>query len=285
MSLQRSERRLNLERGSADCESRCDGRKLAYFFRLIRLASWWDKLFLVGGAAAFLMLVSPTGRDWALWGAFVALTGLLLIHAYIFNDICDTPYDAAVGRDTADISERDRRIVLGFSGALGALILVVFFPIFAALLLGASYFLMSLLYSAPPCRLKDRGILGVIIAGFAQRPLLFLIFSLTLGLHTVPVLLLIVWLFSGGLVAMLGHQVGDYRDDQINGISTFAARWGRSISLVLCGLFGLLFLVSCLLPLWYLKAHCALILFLGMGGLSVIVGWQCMRGYLLLRAR
>lgn len=260
-------------------------RRAAYFFRLFRVRSWWDKFLLVAGAATLLTLVSVRSVNPILLGAFAVLSGLLLIHAYVLNDLCDAAYDALVGRDTAELSDRDRRIVVLVSAAVATLVLIVCFPAFWPLMFGAAYLLMSLFYSARPVRLKGRGLAGVIVAAFAQRPLLLLIFSSFHQQWDFPVLLLVIWLFSGGLIAMFGHQVRDRFDDRKTGVRTFAMRRGRQISLALCGIFALCFIASCLLPFCFLSSRTGLILGHGMILLSVIIGLQCLKGIRSIRIK
>jgi len=206
---------------------------LRHALRLVRLRGWWDKLLLAGGAA--FLILPPAGTDAARapFPAFLAVALLFLIYGYVYNDICDAEQD---GRASSAALERRRRLVAFASALGGAVVLVLAFRRPAARLVGAAYLLLATAYSARPVRLKERGILGVLAGAVAQRPLVFLIYVGAVGAWDGRSALLAAWLFLGGVLGMLGHQVKDYENDLRAGVRTFTATHGRRTSLALCWL-------------------------------------------------
>ena len=208
---------------------------VVYILRLARLRGWWDKLVLVGGAALIVLAFLPGREAFAVrCVAFIVLSVFLLTYAYCFNDICDADYARRSGQVPPTSLSRDQKLVAVSSIAAAVVLLAVFFPQPLACLMCVLFLVLATAYSARPVRLKERGMAGVLTGAFAQRPLILLIFVASVGAWDRLTLLLAAWLFWGGLLGMLGHQVKDRQRDLESAVRTFGAVHGKALSLALC---------------------------------------------------
>lgn len=90
-----------------------------------------------------------------------------------------------------------------------------------------SIFLITF-YSVPPIRFKERGILGIIIGSIMQRSLPFLVLVLTYAeLYLHLILFIFIILLVHAMLAMIAHQVLEYKSD----IKTKTKTWVISIGL------------------------------------------------------
>jgi 4-hydroxybenzoate polyprenyltransferase len=109
--------------------------------------------------------------------------------------------------------------------------------------------LIGIEYSLPPLRFKGRGIWGVIIGSVTQKPAIFVIFVAIISEWNWLGAVLTVWLFCGGLLGMLGHQILDYHNDLTSGVRTFVVRHGPRLALMLSIVCALLIIMTIMAPL------------------------------------
>jgi 4-hydroxybenzoate polyprenyltransferase len=196
-------------------------------------------------------------------------------YGHIINDIFDIQQDAAAGKKNAMARlSRFRRVglCLFFIASGFAPLVLLDFGRTATILLVVNY-LLPTVYSMPPIRLKERGVLGVIAdaAGAHVVPTLFVALSvahvkpadsmvetslLSVGnLDFMIVASATIWGLFAGLRNIIVHQIADRRDDIQAGVSTFVGQKQRKAvrKFVLTFLYpweiiGLTLFVSCLLP-------------------------------------
>jgi len=212
-------------------------RCLRYVVRLVRVRDWWDKILYVAGAAFLLWNGSGrVGVDAHAFALYVAGVLCLLIGGYTINDVADFPQDTRVPReDIGPTPRRHHSLVVALAGLVVGMTLLLAAtrePLPRAI--AVVNLLIGVEYSLPPMRFKERGVWGVIVGAWTQKPGLFLVSAAMLGVWNWLCVLLTVWLFCGGALAMLGHQILDHRNDLAAGVRTFVTRRGPKLALRLC---------------------------------------------------
>ncbi|MEG4353287.1 tetratricopeptide repeat protein [Microcoleus sp. LAD1_D3] len=208
------------------------------FFKVIRASEWWlykiAPLLAVAYAEIFLIHLPP------LQSIITVLTFLLSIssvaaYGYIVNDTFDIEVDRKAGKSNtmAQFLPWQRFLFCLLFVATGfAVPILMKFGTLAIILLAINY-LLPTLYSAPPLRLKERGIWGILsdAAGAHLVPTLFVAATfLHLSTTAQPNALTFsviaaAWAFFAGMRGILLHQLWD-RDNDINSsISTFVTQF------------------------------------------------------------
>ena len=211
---------------------------LSSFFKIIRASEWWlykiAPLLAIAYAEILLIHLPP------LQSVTTVLTFLLSIssvaaYGYIVNDLFDIEVDRKAGKSNAMaqfLPWRRFLFCLVFVATGFAVPILMKFGTLAIILLAINY-LLPTLYSAPPLRLKERGIWGILsdAAGAHLIPTLF-VAATFLNLSAAPQpnaltfsIIAAAWAFFAGVRGILLHQLWD-RDNDINsGISTFVTQF------------------------------------------------------------
>lgn len=160
--------------------------------------------------------------------ALLITVGVYFSNCFFINDYFDMPYDIAAGK---------KRLVQNLTKAYSVGIIILMFVIgfgvtmfiidntYYQLLYAVSYF-FGIFYSAPPLRLKDKWIFGIITDMFIERTfpmLLILVFYNYLEWDALLILLALSILQIG---LILLHQIKDYDADMKTGIKTFVIAIG-----------------------------------------------------------
>jgi len=208
-------------------------KRFLSFFNLLRGNDWWFYKIppLLAIAYAEIILL-----DLPFTQAIVTVLALVFIsifaagYGYVINDIFDGDVDQQVGKHNsmAQFSPWQRTLLCFALAGLGfSLPVLMQLGTLAIVLLGIDY-LLPTLYSAPPFRLKEKGILGVIsdAAGAHAIPTLFIAttFSHLVAIPSIQATALAitatVWAFFAGVRGILLHQLWDYNDDLKSGVKT-----------------------------------------------------------------
>ena len=211
----------------------------------------------------------------------IAVAGLLIV-GYTINDVADFSQDRPAERDIAKAGPSRKQSLITSIGALAISVLLLFSVTREALPLAilAGTVLIGVEYSLPPLRFKERGLWGVLIGAATQRPALFLIFAAMLSDWTWLAAILSIWLFCGGILAMLGHQIEDYHHDRAVGAPTFVALHGIRISIRLCVLCGVIIGAAVLSPFVFIPGSRA---FFCVGILTSLSSVYALKGFRALR--
>ena len=222
---------------------------LRYSIRLVRIQEWWDKLLHLAGSAFLLWFSTGSiGVDMAGFIAYVAAVICLLMGGYTINDAADLPQDTAAGRE--NMPQRKHSVTVSIVTLAAGLILI--YAITNAVLprvIAAVTILIGIEYSLPPIRFKKRGIWGVIVGSVTQKPAIFMIFVAIINAWNWLSAVLMIWLFCGGMLGMVGHQILDYHNDLASGMRTFVVRHGPRLALMLSIVCALLIIMTIMAPL------------------------------------
>jgi hypothetical protein len=203
--------------------------------RIARAVEWWEfklsPILATAYATAFLLKVRVT----SLWPQLLLLLVALAAcatYVSLINDLTDLKEDLASGKANR-LAGKSRTFV---AAAFACCILP---GVAAALFWRGEPLLLSLysaswvaftLYSLPPFRLKGRGALGLLAdaSGAHLFPSLLaaaLVYRAQAGAAGALWFAAVgVWALSYGVRGILWHQLGDLRNDEKVGLSTFARR-------------------------------------------------------------
>src|SRR5947207_5470265 len=260
-----------------------------YTYRLsilgpFRLDSWWEHklspiLATIYATAALSRIPFPS-----LWPVVaLALPALIVCASYVsvLNDLADAQDDQASGKPGRWPGEARIYPALLLAGcmAAGGAFLIVWRK---DMLLFYTYLLSWLaftLYSAPPFRLKVRGIWGVLAdaSGAHFFPALFAVILVYHWNRTEAAaqwtILIALWSFAAGVRGILWHQLEDAVNDRKIGLRTFACLHGTKAAERL-GLFTFLLESAAFLLMLWLTRNALAALFLVLYGLFAVARWR-----------
>ena len=215
--------------------------KFQFLVAALRIKEWWNyKIQLLLAGAYWGISMNKIYFKLAFADLFLLVVWLFGVFSlgYFINNIYDSRQDIVAGKNnlTTVISPKSKIIITIF------LMILVFGPWFfihsnyILLTLVIIHFILAILYSMPPIRFKEKGILGIIDCALIEisLPLLIIIFSFSALSNFVDissiVILIAVWSFFFGARNILFHQIDDYKNDTISGVKTFVVRHGLNFS-------------------------------------------------------
>lgn len=233
-------------------------RAVRFARRLVRGGEWWAHM--VGPILTFAYLQVgwrsvPPGTGVPSIVALVVSASAVAAYGFAVNDASDVEADRRAGKPNAmaRLPRAGRVVVVGALALVGAVPwTMVALPRDAAVVLAAIY-LVPLLYSPRPVRLKERDLLGP-FADAANAFVLPALFTVALfageggpiGPAPLMTAAIVAWSAGYGLRAILVHQIGDLPNDERSGTVTLVRRIGadratRAVSRVVfpVELFGL----------------------------------------------
>lgn len=208
--------------------------------RGLRTNQWWGHMLGPIVAMAYLQLgwrqVAPGAgilRVLALLASAIALAG----YGYVVNDTCDIEPDRRAGKPNAMAklpAVARPAVIVGFA-ILGLLPWLWLHLDVAARIALAGIYLVPILYSAPPIRLKERHLLGPVADAsnaFVLPALFTVALFAPLGEATGPPPLMVVgavlWAAGFGLRAIVKHQIDDIHNDRASGTKTLVLHIGEA---------------------------------------------------------
>lgn len=191
--------------------------------KLSRPWDWWrTKLIFHLFAALFLqpnftiMELIALLCTMAAWAAF----------GYGLNEVCDQSTDLACYKlnRARGLSNRKIALFLVTTAIVSVLPILVWADNFLALFFVVSGIVLSICYSAPPMRIKERNIWGVITAACAQwmMPVLAIASAVSDNLNILEGALLGLVALMVGVRWMCIHQYQDLENDLLAGVHTLA---------------------------------------------------------------
>ena len=204
------------------------------FLQFTRYYEWWD--YKLGIFLATGLLVLPAAVPESIPGALGHL-GLLLaaivvgaVFVSLINDYFDLEDDWKSGKYNRqqDWPRWKSWLLIALSLAGGAFFMILFWPSRLTALAYLPPWIAFGMYSIPPVRLKERGVLGSMAdaSGAHLFPTLFILVGMHehLGMSPGPALLaaFTLWSFAFGFRSIACHQFSDLEHDRQGEINTFA---------------------------------------------------------------
>lgn len=144
---------------------------------------------------------------------------------YFLNDISDEASDKLAGKNNISqkFSSFQKAIIIIVLVSVGSFPISIFYPSTIPFVLSEVFFLI--VYSLPPIRLKEKGLLGIIVDSLYAYLIPSLILLLVLEHHfSIDFFYWFVFpsfSFFLGIRNILNHQIEDYDNDLISGVKTF----------------------------------------------------------------
>jgi 4-hydroxybenzoate polyprenyltransferase len=190
---------------------------------IIRYNSIWQNL-----AALFYIALAGAEYNLVFIGyvfLFLLFSTVMTAFGYLVNDLSDKELDKQQGKPNAfqniSVKTAAMYILLTLGVGLAAAIPFLTRPWFAALWL--IWILLAIFYSLPPMRLKERGLIGLIVTIAAQQTLPVAILFATFGeLFSWGALIFILFATIRGGSSDVSHQMRDLASDAKVGAKTFA---------------------------------------------------------------
>ena len=202
---------------------------------IVRASEWWEfKLVPILSAfyATGVLLCVPLASMWTT--AVVILLAIVPDAAYVsvLNDLTDRDEDLAAGKKNRTIGKSRASIALLILATTGFGVFFSFLWREDALLVSCylAAWLAFSLYSLPPFRFKNRGILGVLCdaSGAHLFPTVVAAILTFRAAHRAVdfrwLSAVAAWAFAYGLRGILWHQLSDLENDRSAGVRTFAQR-------------------------------------------------------------
>jgi 4-hydroxybenzoate polyprenyltransferase len=201
---------------------------------LVRFGNWWTHKIPPLLLVVYIELV----RRHASLGASVAVICVLLFcvscvaaYGHVVNDWCDIADDQRAGKPNAmrDVGVGQRAALCVGLVAAGFFVLAPFSNAWPARIALAVNYVWPTLYSIPRVRLKERGFLGVLsdAAGSHITPTLFAFADASMFVpgpgNAVVLTAVLLWATALGIKGILYHMIADRANDEMAGVSTFAA--------------------------------------------------------------
>lgn len=165
--------------------------------------------------------------------------GVGAIYVSVINDLTDIETDELAGKNNrfADKSLLFKSSILSICLVLGLILNFFWFRFnFYVGLFYLAAWISYTLYSVPPFRFKNRGLLGILCdaTGAHFFPFLFVTAATFAWIgkdFDIKWLILIgIWSFSSGIRGILWHQLQDFFIDRKSGVNTFVTKYSRSIA-------------------------------------------------------
>lgn len=211
--------------------------RLAALPALVRGSNWWyskiPPLLAVAYAEIALQRLAP-GIAIGRVAALLVSACCVAAYGHVLNDICDIEADRRAGKPNAMARlTPGQRAALCLGLAAAGLAPWLFTGLDrASILLLACLYALPAIYNAPPVRLKERGVWGV-LADAGQAHAVPTLFTVTLFSHLSPApsrytaafgALAVVWAACRGLRDILRHQLWDRENDVRSEVTTYAVR-------------------------------------------------------------
>ncbi len=203
---------------------------LARIVRVSRVRDWSVQIpiLLIVMATYVCGAGAASSAYWRDAGWVLLMQTLFLAGAYLLNDVFDREADREKNQGLVrSLREtRSAAIIAALLYAIGLSLSLELEPLKRPV--GWALVAVSIAYSVPGVRFKERGILGLLVPACLQRLAPF-VFALEWPPRAWPLALaLCAWLFFLGFEFILDHQIEDELPDRRAGVNTWTTRVGRA---------------------------------------------------------
>jgi 4-hydroxybenzoate polyprenyltransferase len=211
--------------------------------KIIRATEWWEYKFPPILVIPYFIILSTTNLklSTAIYSILFIISALVVgaIYVSILNDITDIEEDNTAGKKNN--MARHSRVKQFFFLSIPICLALFFCWFLQKNSFALTFYLLSYvsftLYSAPPFRLKKRGILGLFAdaSGSQMLPTLFAVSFISYHSHhllsTIEILAIATWSLFFGLRGILWHQFHDLENDVRSGLFTIVQQMGRRLTI------------------------------------------------------
>lgn len=263
------------------------GKAFSNLVTFFRPSEWVDKIQLNMGAA-FLILIDLSYNNFQITPGIFNIISIFLVYqfflacfGYAINAYADREFDSMVGKykGTSYFSNPQLLTILIFL-SIGSLGIPLLFDNLIVKILGIVAFIFSAGYSLKPIRLKNKGFFGIVGVTLPQRTFMILFFGLLVNANLEFVGILMGWSLFVGIIMEIGHQMLDYKNDELSRAHTWIVQTEISKVKSYSFVSMFFFLLFSLMPIFYLAPEIGFAVFLIMLVLSghsifyFVEGWK-----------
>ncbi|HEX59410.1 MAG TPA: hypothetical protein ENF26_04600 [Methanomicrobia archaeon] len=183
-------------------------------------------------AALYFLLIA--GGDPLRTTLLLTSLGFYFMYGFLINDFFDMPLDVAAGKRRA-VHELSRAAFVSLIAAVivtsGLHLWYLREPLYVAVYTAA--YALATLYSAPPARLKERGVAGVVVNGLIEKALPVLAVVAFFHSFGFDAFVLLTAAFLMGVADIVAHQIYDYESDAKTGCGSLVTRIGKERAIAL----------------------------------------------------
>ena len=257
-----------------------------FFTKKLRLSNPWRyKVPLILAFCYFLLLIGNVESRLATFSFVAAITTIVgfMGFGYLTNDLSDRKKDALAGKSNsaASLSILEVILLVILFVAL-AIVPWLFLPIDrVSVIFILAEFGLFVVYAFPPFRLKERGILGVVVdalyahvvPGFLASWTFFLLGERVYSSFIVFAISLCSWELFSGIRNIVSHQLKDVDNDRASGTRTFVTIYGKEkVNRWLVGLFIPLEVISLIPFLFFVQQEITFLVIAVC--VFILVAWQ-----------
>jgi 4-hydroxybenzoate polyprenyltransferase len=205
---------------------------IADLTRLVRMQEWAAMTFYPLLIPFYYLLLLSNGQYASYIAGFAQILIFVLLcgsFAFSLNTVCDLAQDCKAGKQyTLSTWAGNRLLALLVALSAGVVLVLASLAYYDKRfwLLGLLIYLLSVGYSAPLLRLKERPVLGPLTIALAQFALPQLLVFVLFEFYSWETLLFMALFFLAGLRGILVHQVLDYGNDLQASVRTFVTAFG-----------------------------------------------------------
>jgi 4-hydroxybenzoate polyprenyltransferase len=195
---------------------------------IVRYNSIWQNL-----AALFYIALVGAEFNLSFIGRailFIGFSTVMTAFGYLINDFADRELDLSQGKPNTFEGINNFKAALALAAVLLVGLMLAWFFLASAWfsVLWVLWIFAAASYSLPPLRLKERGLVGLIVTIAAQQTLpVALMFAAFDRLFTVGAVVFIIFATTRGISSDISHQLRDFAKDAVSGSKTFAVRQGK----------------------------------------------------------
>ncbi len=230
---------------------KCPGttQQLATWLNASRYRDWWQSK--VPFYIAVTLVLRPTVSPLQLVETLGTIAGLASF-GYSLNEIADRKSDSRAGRlnSASRLTSTEKCLFLLLTSGVAMALSLSLASDYVPTLFILACLILSIAYSAPPIRLKERGINGLVAPAVAQWSLpIMAIAAFEPGAWTKPPALCFALLGLALGVRWMGiHQVHDHWNDRVSGVRTYSSLGRPLLRIIVLALLAEIVLL--LLLLW-----------------------------------
>ena len=202
-------------------------RKVFHGLDIIRYWNWQERIQSIM-MATMLVLMNEyrVFVPWAQLIVFIAYLYCIYAYGYLLNVYADREADLKVQKTT--FTRESKSMIRNWLIVLGMITLLtpVYFQNVYILLLTFFGVTAATLYSMRPIRLKEKGLIGLLIAAICQRlPFLFIMYIIP-AVNFKLIIYLFGWLLIISFLIEISHQLSDHSNDLKTKTNTFVVMVG-----------------------------------------------------------
>lgn len=202
-------------------------KTIKHLWHIYRFSEWKQTVLVMVVCALIVMFLEGKAPD-ARLSLFIIYLVFTAIYGFLLNSYADRHSDRKVRKVYLYFFPKWFILLNLFLLAGLSLFLALAIAGLKAATVAGLVLVLTSAYSMRPVRLKERGLLGIIVLILTMMPLPFIIFLIAYEVSWLPALLMLGYLFLYSCADEIGHQLFDHDNDRKTNTRTWAVASGYS---------------------------------------------------------